>query len=220
MRGNGNELLVLNMLPGAAAKLVIDLIKEGYVRTFYRLESNEFPKVYGSNYEQHAISLNIPKIKRDLEGLENTFEISISGNLLAWNHGRYIHFKEITLDLFEVKIYPHNLNQSQIRIVSNAFKYFAYLGEDIFCKQLISRLQEYDEELQKKDPDNNRQNKKRKKPGRPHLKEDIWVWEQIHIHGANPKKVYPEWVEKTKAARRYLEDPKRHFNRIKQFDWR
>jgi hypothetical protein len=60
---------------------------------------------------------------------------------------------------------------------------------------------------------------KTKKPGRPHLSEDIEAYQKIHRDGKDPKEVYNWWIETCDKNKRHLAEPKRHFSRIKNKNW-
>lgn len=57
----------------------------------------------------------------------------------------------------------------------------------------------------------------RGKPGRPHLPEDTWAWEQVNIEHREQAMVFKEWQERVKT--RNLVDPERQFNRIIKPEW-
>jgi hypothetical protein len=55
--------------------------------------------------------------------------------------------------------------------------------------------------------------------GRPHLKDDIWAFNEIHFTHRDSKDVYKEWLERPGVKARGLVNPKRHFERIKSLDF-
>lgn len=65
--------------------------------------------------------------------------------------------------------------------------------------------------------------KPRNKAGRERYEEDIWAYEQIHIHGRDPFSVKPEWIEKVRlnSQRNYVgaSSMERQFNKIKKPEW-
>jgi hypothetical protein len=55
---------------------------------------------------------------------------------------------------------------------------------------------------------------KRRKAGRPKLKEDIEAWKRININKEDNMKVFSEWSESEEVINRNLSDPERHFKKI------
>jgi hypothetical protein len=60
----------------------------------------------------------------------------------------------------------------------------------------------------------------RKKPGRPHFTEDLWVHEKIKLNPEDRIKTYEEWLQKLSNGGRILEDPRRQFLKIINPDWK
>jgi hypothetical protein len=61
---------------------------------------------------------------------------------------------------------------------------------------------------------------KLRRPGRPHLADDVWAWEQIYEGGRDIADVSIEWKNRPGVTARNLIDPARHFNKIKLLTWR
>ena len=64
--------------------------------------------------------------------------------------------------------------------------------------------------------------KRKGKPGRPHIPEDIWAWEQVFIECRPQKDVYSDWVEKVSnnPNRKHNVQNDRQFKRIMKPGWR
>lgn len=56
--------------------------------------------------------------------------------------------------------------------------------------------------------------RKKNNPGRPHLPDDEWAWEQVFILQRNPAEVYNEWIERPGVVDRNLVLPRRQWDAI------
>ena len=59
-----------------------------------------------------------------------------------------------------------------------------------------------------------------RRPGRPHLSDDIWAWEEVNLFNRQPPEVYNEWIHRPGVEARYLTDPIRQFKRVIKTEWR
>lgn len=96
--------------------------------------------------------------------------------------------------------------------------YSAFTLEEI-GEELLGPIQPDANELQMEPID------MRKSPGRHHIEEDIWLWEQIHTHKRiKDEALYHEWLAKMKEINpnraQDLRDSKRQFNDVIKPKWR
>ena len=61
--------------------------------------------------------------------------------------------------------------------------------------------------------------RERRKPGRHHLDDDIWAWEQVNFHERPPADVKKEWMNRPGVMGRNLVAPDRQFKRIMAQGW-
>ncbi len=118
----------------------------------------------------------------------------------------------------------YNENNPEFELIDNMFD--LWLSSRMIIATMekltgqIHELEELNDREQSEEfPPKKTSKRKIKKPGRPHLPDDIWAWKQIYDEGREPTEVYNEWLSRDGVKERHLIDPVRQFKRIDNPDW-